>query len=141
MRTILGCLVLLTPMVFAVCGDTIGTLATTIDRWDFTTGNRGGGTVSYHWIGPENGEKQDVCLVAICHLTLDDLTEIRITPIAKEGFTFDHWEGDPANGSCEATAAQQDPAGILLFKVSRNGGCFAVFRTEGTPRTPPGIRR
>jgi hypothetical protein len=129
-------LVLLTvPLLGNACTQSIGTVTSTIDKWDFTIGTRGGGRVSYHAIGPENGEQSGECLQSECHTTVDDLTLIRLTPIADESFRFKSWDGLPANHlSCDAE--QQDAAGIILLKVSRDGACIAVFEAAGGGTVP-----
>jgi hypothetical protein len=138
MRRILGFLVLLTPFIFAGCPDTIGTVTSTIDHWDFTMGNRGGGTISFIAVQPEGATKRDVCLDAVCRINVEDLTVIQLIPLAKDGSKFKLWEGDPAIGPCEVY--EQGDAGLVRVRVSRKGACIAVYEA-GTTITPPGIRR
>jgi|SRR5215471_21838218 len=137
MRTILGFLVLLTPFVFAGCPNSIGTVDGMVQRWDFTMGNVGGGIISFNAVGVESGEKSGVCRDPICRMAIDDLTVMRLTPLANEGMKFRAWQGDPATGlSCDAQS--QNTAGTIQLTVSRNGACIAVF--EGGTTTTPGVR-
>jgi hypothetical protein len=103
-------------------------------------GNRGGGIVSFAAIGPENGEQRGECRDPICRTTVDDMTLIKLSPVANDAFKFKRWDGDPAsNLLCDADAPDQ--AGSILLKVSRNGACIAVYEAiTGTPSTPPGAR-
>ena len=140
MKTARACLLIVMTVLASGCPDTIGTVTSTIDTWSFTMGNRGGGIVQYHWIGPENAEKSGECRDPACRLTLDDLTLVRLSPVADNHFKFTRWDGDSANGVFCAVESQ-DAAGTILLHVSRDGACIAVFEAiTGTPSTPPGAR-
>jgi len=138
----LGCLVPLTPMIFAGCPvnnpASTGTESNTIAHWSFTMGNRGGGIISFNAVSPESGEKSGSCLVPTCLTMFEDLTVVRLAPLANDGYTFNRWEADAANAlPCDVT--KRETTGTIEVEVSRNGGCIAVFGNGTT--TTPGVRR
>src|SRR5262245_16377665 len=96
-RKVFVLLLLTVPLLGNACYQGIGTASSTIDQWNFTMGSRGGGTVSYHAIGPEHGEQSGECPQPQCQTTVDDLTLMRLTPNADVHSKFKSWEGLPAN--------------------------------------------
>jgi hypothetical protein len=140
MKSARACLLIAMAVLASGCPDSNGPVTSSINRWSFTMGNRGGGIVSFIAIGLQNGEQRGECREPVCRTTVDNLTFIQLSPIANNGFTFKRWDGDPANGLFCAGEAQ-DAAGTILVKITQNAACFAIFEAvTGTPSTPPGAR-
>jgi hypothetical protein len=75
------------------------------------------------------------------HAIVDDLTIVRLQPVAGEGARFVMWNGDPASNLACPVTTPPNATGTIIATVSSDAACIAIFEAATTipPPTTPGV--
>lgn len=109
------------------------------ERWNFTMGVRGQGTIAFQSTGFDGRKESGECSRLACPATVEEAATLVLTPVAASGFRFVVWHPNPVPRiGFLGDQVEFRADGSIVIVVGRDWEWIAEFEGIGGGPTTPG---